>query len=43
LPDINYFINPLAVLLSGTALAGVALDLGNAEGMPGNEVQIPIF
>ena len=33
----------IAVLLRGTALANVELDLVNAEGVPGDEVQIPIF
>jgi hypothetical protein len=33
----------IAILLSGTALADVELDLGSAEGMPGDQVQIPIF
>ena len=33
----------ISVLLSGTALADVELDLGNAEGTPGDQVQIPIF
>jgi hypothetical protein len=33
----------ISVLLSGTALADVELDLGSAEGTPGDQVQIPIF
>lgn len=32
-----------SVFLSGTALADVELDLGSAEGTPGDQVQIPIF
>ena len=33
----------IAVLLRGTALANVELDLGSAAGTPGDQVQIPIF